>query len=84
MSNPLPKIPIEQRHEWALRIILIKSDRVRGDFLCESFTSGIGSCHRNGRYPDSDYSSNRWCHSCLAYFALHGSFPATIASEAVR
>lgn len=83
MTN-LPKIPLDQRHEWALRLILIESDRVPGDFLCETFTSGIGACHKDGRRPDAEYTSERWCHSCLAYFALHGSFPTTIASGAAR
>jgi hypothetical protein len=62
-----------QRMEWALKL-MCEPDPLK----CETFTSGVGECDRSGRTPDSIYLADRWCHSCLAYFALNGSFPTTI------
>ena len=44
---------------------------------CEHFTSGIGSCFRNGRTPEAFYGAERCCNSCIAHLALHpiGSAP---------
>lgn len=37
---------------------------------CENYTSGIGSCFRNGRTPDAKYGEDRCCWSCLANMTL--------------
>jgi len=58
------------RMEWALRLICVDA--------CENYASGIGSCSRNGRKPDAEYTSARWCNSCTAWFGLYGHFPAQI------
>jgi hypothetical protein len=37
---------------------------------CETFTTGIGSCFRNGRTVDAEYTAYRCCASCIAHDAL--------------
>jgi hypothetical protein len=75
MTPQLPQVPRHRRANWALRMICVK---VNDDVMCENFTSVVGSCHFYGRRPDSGYTSERWCNSCIAYFGLHGSFPVRI------
>ncbi len=63
------------RMERALQLICKTST---GEFYCESFTSGVGSCYRNGRLADAEYTADRWCDACIAYFGLYGRFPVRI------
>ena len=44
--------------------------------------SSVGSCQRNGRTLDAEYTTDRWCNSCIAYWGLHGSFPQLIECTA--
>lgn len=67
----------EERMEWALRIICDSGQ-------CETVTSGIGGCERNGRQPKAEFSADQWCDSCLAYFALNGAFPQIIEARAIK
>ena len=39
-------------------------------YACESFTSGIGACFRDGRTPTAEYLADRCCPSCIADRAL--------------
>lgn len=63
------------RMERALQLICKTST---GEFYCESFTSGVGSCYCNGRLADAEYTADRWCDACIAYFGLYGRFPVRI------
>lgn len=45
---------------------------------CEHYTSRIGECFRSGRTDDAEFLADRACKACVAYYALHGGFPALI------
>lgn len=82
MRIPLPQFSApEHRLRWALQIICVPG-RDGERYACESSTSGIGSCWHYGKTLDARYTADRWCNSCIAYFALHGSFPETITIAA--
>lgn len=53
------------RLEEALRNILAATD---GE--CEHFTSGIGTCFKEGRIPTAHFGADRCCPSCIAAAAL--------------
>lgn len=57
--------------DQALRVpVLVKALKwIRRDG-CENFTSGLGSCFRNGRTPDAQYGADRCCAPCVADTAL--------------
>ena len=38
---------------------------------CETFTTGPGSCFRNGRVVLSRYGADSVCDPCLAWAAIH-------------
>jgi hypothetical protein len=75
----LPNVAREERAAWALKKIIIMRGGVPS---CEHVIGGVGDCHRSGRTPDAEYLADRWCHSCTAYFGLHGYFPEIITCEA--
>jgi hypothetical protein len=70
------KMTRDERMEWALTLMV---EEENGRPKCERvWTEGaIGHCHLS--YPDR--TPDQWCRSCLAYFALRGSFPTLIFSE---
>jgi hypothetical protein len=37
---------------------------------CENFTTGYGSCVKDGRTPDADYTADKVCDSCIAHAAI--------------
>lgn len=57
--------PNPDRMERALILILRKTCG-----SCESFTTGIGSCYKNGRAADAKYGEDQACDACIAYRAL--------------
>lgn len=54
----------------ALAIAVTALSHIAPDFECENFTSGIGSCFRDGRTVDAEDGADRCCHSCIAHDAL--------------
>ena len=46
-------------------VLIAGLELIRGDH-CESFTTGLGSCFRNGRTPDAIYGADRCCLPCIA------------------
>lgn len=46
----------------ALRLIAGKS--------CSNFTTGPGSCLKQGRRRNAKYSAERWCDACIAWEAI--------------
>jgi hypothetical protein len=54
-----------ERLEQALMLILRKTCG-----CCENFTTGIGSCYKNGRAADARDGADMVCDSCIAYRAL--------------
>lgn len=57
--------PQTDRFEKALMLILRKTSG-----SCETFTTGIGSCYKNGRFADAKYGADMACDSCIAHRAL--------------
>lgn len=54
----------------ALAIAVTALRHIAPEMECENFTSGIGSCFRNGRTVDAQYTADRCCNSCIAHDAL--------------
>lgn len=50
--------------EGALRVIAARG--------CQNFTTGLGSCFRNGRTADAEYGADQACEGCIAHAALEG------------
>jgi len=51
------------------------SDRMREALeritpVCRTYTSGMGSCWRNGRSPTAEYEADQCCAGCLAAYGL--------------
>lgn len=44
--------------------------RVIARHACETFTTGPGSCFRNGRNPIARFGADVACHACIAWAAL--------------
>lgn len=57
--------PDPERMERALMLILRKTCG-----SCETSTSGIGSCYKDGRKADAKYGEDQACDACIAYRAL--------------
>ena len=57
--------PDPERMERALMMILRKTCGT-----CESSTSGIGSCYKNGRTAGAKCGEEQACDACIAYRAL--------------
>jgi len=53
----------------AYEVLVDTLQLIRGQH-CESFTSGLGSCFRNGRTPDAEFGADRCCKACIADAAL--------------
>jgi hypothetical protein len=58
-------IPLPEIMQQALILILRKTSG-----SCENFTTGIGSCYKNGRLADAKYGADQVCDSCIAHRAL--------------
>lgn len=54
----------------ALAIAVLALRYIAPEMECESFTSGIGSCFRNGRTRDALDTADRCCNSYIAHDAL--------------
>lgn len=44
--------------------------RVISAYGCSNYTSGIGSCLKNGRIVDADFGAYSCCDACTAFDAL--------------
>lgn len=62
--------PMKATNSQALAIAVTALSHIAPDFECENFTSGIGSCFRDGRTVDAANGADRCCDSCIAHDAL--------------
>lgn len=54
----------------ALAIALTALLHIAPEMECENFTSGVGSCFRNGRTVNATFGADRCCNSCIAHDAF--------------
>lgn len=40
------------------------------DWECQNYTSGIGSCYREGRTLEAQYGADRACMACFCHVSL--------------
>lgn len=71
-AGPTDSGPQDRRFTLAEALTLfIVTDEATGEPVCQTNTTGIGGCFRDGKTADAKYSADRACGSCIAHHTLN-------------